>query len=112
MIGFLIFPNIPECRRLCPGLAPDASLVDVLMNPEIRSRVRHGMAMMKGKGGGTSTYPTRALLMAEPPSVEAGEITDKGYINQRIALGRRADLVEFLHADMPDKTVITVHAAI
>ncbi|MCK2087816.1 feruloyl-CoA synthase [Thauera aromatica] len=111
-IGFLIFPNIPECRRLCPGLAPDASLVDVLMNPEIRSRVRHGMAMMKGKGGGTSTYPTRALLMAEPPSVEAGEITDKGYINQRIALGRRADLVEFLHADMPDKTVITVHAAI
>ncbi|AVR88056.1 feruloyl-CoA synthase [Thauera aromatica] len=111
-IGFLIFPNIPECRRLCPGLAPDASLVDVLMNPEIRSRVRHGMAMMKGKGGGTSTYPARALLMAEPPSVEAGEITDKGYINQRIALSRRADLVEFLHADMPDKTVITVHAAI
>ncbi len=111
-IGFLIFPNIPECRRLCPGLAPDASLVDVLMNPEIRSRVRHGMAMMKGKGGGTSTYPTRALLMAEPPSVEAGEITDKGYINQRIALSRRADLVEFLHADLPDKTVITVHAAI
>lgn len=111
-IGFLVFPNIPECRRLCPGLAPDASLVDVLMNPEIRSRIRHGMAMMKGKGGGTSTYPTRALLMAEPPSVEAGEITDKGYINQRIALGRRADLVEFLHADLPDKTVITVHAAI
>lgn len=111
-IGFLVFPNIPECRRLCAGLAPDASLVDVLMNPEIRSRVRHGMAMMKGKGGGTSTYPTRALLMAEPPSVEAGEITDKGYINQRIALSRRADLVEFLHADLPDKTVITVHAAI
>ncbi|APR03940.1 feruloyl-CoA synthase [Thauera chlorobenzoica] len=111
-IGFLVFPNIPECRRLCPGLAPDASLVDVLMNPEIRSRIRHGMAMMKGKGGGTSTYPTRALLMAEPPSVEAGEITDKGYINQRIALSRRADLVEFLHADLPDKTVITVHAAI
>jgi len=50
--------------------------------------------------------------MAEPPSVEAGEITDKGYINQRIALSRRADLVEFLHADLPDKTVITVHAAI
>jgi feruloyl-CoA synthase len=49
--------------------------------------------------------------MAEPPSVEAGEITDKGYINQRITLARRADLVEYLHADIPDKTVITVHAA-
>ncbi len=50
--------------------------------------------------------------MAEPPSVEAGEITDKGYINQRLTLARRADLVEFLHADIADKTVITVHAAI
>lgn len=110
-IGFLIFPNIPECRRLCPGLPPDASLVDVLMNPDIRNRVRQGMALLRSSGGGTSTYPSRALLMAEPPSVEAGEITDKGYINQRITLARRADLVEFLHADIPDKTVITVHAA-
>lgn len=110
-IGFLIFPNIPECRRLCPGLPPDASLVDVLMNPDIRNRVRQGMVLLRSSGGGTSTYPSRALLMAEPPSVEAGEITDKGYINQRITLARRADLVEFLHADIPDKTVITVHAA-
>ncbi|MCB1957781.1 MAG: hypothetical protein KDG55_19030, partial [Rhodocyclaceae bacterium] len=58
-----------------------------------------------------STYATRALLMAEPPSVEDGEITDKGYINQRIVLGRRADLVAFLHGDLPDKNVITVHSA-
>ena len=50
--------------------------------------------------------------MAEPPSVEAGEITDKGYINQRAVLTRRADLVEFLHQDVLDKTVITVHAAV
>ncbi len=111
-IGFLIFPNLPECRRLCPGLPPDAPLVDVLLNPDIRSRIRHGMAMLRSSGGGTSTYPSRALLMAEPPSVEAGEITDKGYINQRLTLARRADLVEFLHADIADKTVITVHAAI
>ena len=111
-IGFLIFPNLPECRRLCPGLPPDAALVDVLLNPDIRSRIRQGMAMLRSGGGGTSTYPSRALLMAEPPSVEAGEITDKGYINQRLTLARRADLVEFLHADIADKSVITVHPAI
>ena len=43
--------------------------------------------------------------------MEAGEITDKGYINQRAVLTRRADLVAFLHADVLDKTVISVHAA-
>jgi len=48
--------------------------------------------------------------MAEPPSMEAGEITDKGYINQRIVRSRRADLVQWLYADTPDKNVITVRA--
>ena len=110
-IGFLIFPNLPECRRLCPHLAPDADIIDLLLNPAIRSRVAQGMAAMIKKGGGSSTHPTRAILMAEPPSVEAGEITDKGYINQRAVLTRRADLVEFLYADVLDKTVITVHPA-
>ncbi|MFN4063773.1 MAG: feruloyl-CoA synthase, partial [Parazoarcus communis] len=111
-IGFLVFPNIPECRTLCPELPPDAPLIDLLMNPAVRQRVRQGMALMKQIGGGSSTYPSRALLMAEPPSVEAGEITDKGYINQRMVLTRRADLVEYLYQDVVDKTVITVHSAL
>ncbi len=111
-IGFLVFPNIPECRTLCPNLPPDAPVEQVLTNPAVLSRVRQGMAMMKSLGGGTSTYPARALLVAEPPSVEAGEITDKGYINQRAVLNRRADLVAYLYADVPDKTVITVHGAV
>ncbi|MBS0346063.1 MAG: feruloyl-CoA synthase [Proteobacteria bacterium] len=111
-IGFLVFPNIPECRTLCPNLPPDAPVEQVLTNPAVLSRVRQGMAMMKNLGGGTSTYPARALLVAEPPSVEAGEITDKGYINQRAVLNRRADLVAYLYADVPDKTVITVHGAV
>jgi feruloyl-CoA synthase len=48
---------------------------------------------MQALGGGSSTYASRALLMAEPPSVDAGEITDKGYINQSAVLARRATLV-------------------
>jgi len=110
-IGFLVFPNISECRTLCPGLPPDAPVEQVLSNPAVVNRVRQGMAMMKQAGGGSSTFPARALLMAEPPAVEAGEITDKGYINQRAVLTRRADLVEYLYADVQDKTVITVHPA-
>ncbi|MBK5913103.1 feruloyl-CoA synthase [Rhodocyclus purpureus] len=111
-IGFLIFPNLPECRTLCPNLPPDAPVEQLLSNPAVLSRVRQGMAMMKNLGGGSSTYPARALLLAEPPSVEAGEITDKGYINQRAVLNRRSDLVEYLYSDLIDKTVITVHGAV
>jgi feruloyl-CoA synthase len=48
--------------------------------------------------GGSSTHPKRLLVMSEPPSIDAGEITDKGYINQRAVLERRAALVEKLYA--------------
>jgi feruloyl-CoA synthase len=50
----------------------------------------------------------RVLLMAEPPSIDANEITDKGYINQRATLERRAALVERLHADPPPEDVIVI----
>jgi feruloyl-CoA synthase len=57
-------------------------------------------------GDGSSTHPVRALVMAEPPSIDANEITDKGYINQRAVLERRAALVEDLHADRPAREII------
>ncbi|MBL8490225.1 MAG: AMP-binding protein, partial [Rhodocyclaceae bacterium] len=107
-IGFLVFPNISECRRLA-GLPEDAPLDAVLGHPVIKERVREGLVRMKREGGGSSSYPTRVLLMAEPPSAEAGEITDKGYINQRAVLTRRADLVLQLHADVHEAAVITLN---
>ncbi|MCK9381053.1 MAG: feruloyl-CoA synthase [Sulfuritalea sp.] len=104
-IGFLVFPNLSECRRLA-GLPDDAPVDVVLGHPVIKGRVRDGLVRGKREGGGSSTYPTRVLLMAEPPSTEAGEITDKGYINQRAVLTRRADLVLHLYSDVPDAGVI------
>ena len=52
--------------------------------------------------GGSSTHPARALVMTEAPSIDANEITDKGYINQRAVLERRAALVEKLYAGGPE----------
>ncbi|WP_310450109.1 feruloyl-CoA synthase [Sulfuritalea sp.] len=108
-IGFLVFPNMSECRRLAQ-LPADAPADQVLRHPMVKERVREGLVRMKREGGGSSTYPTRLLLMAEPPSTEAGEITDKGYINQRAVLTRRADLVLYLYADEVDSGVITLGA--
>ena len=104
-IGFLIFPNIPACRRLA-GLTDDAEVPIVLSHPTVREHVRQGLRAMYNSCQASSTHADRALLMAAPPSVDAGEITDKGYINQSASLRQRADLVEALYTREPGPDVI------
>jgi len=53
---------------------------------------------LRAEGAGSSQCPACALVLSEPPSLDAGEITDKGYINQRAVLVRRAAEVQRLHA--------------
>ena len=50
----------------------------------------------------------RAMLMTEPASIDGNELTDKGYINQRAGLDRRAALVERLYGDPPGEDVIVL----
>ncbi|MBX3678198.1 MAG: feruloyl-CoA synthase [Rhodocyclaceae bacterium] len=107
-VGFLIFANPAGCRSLCPDLPADAPLDAVLADPRVVECVREGLAQLKRENGGSSTHATRALLMAEPPSIDANEITDKGYINQRAVLSRRAALVERLYAEPADPAVIRI----
>ena len=98
-IGFLIFPNAAACRSLCDeNIAADALLADA----RVREAVRAGLQRLQAQGGGSSTYATRALLLAEPPQIDAGEITDKGYVNQRAVLERRAEWVSRLYGDAPE----------
>lgn len=82
-VGLLIFPT-PQARALPPS--------------ELDAQVRAGLQRLAADGAGSSQSPSRALLLDEPPSPEAGEITDKGYLNQRAVLTRRASLVEALYA--------------
>jgi feruloyl-CoA synthase len=64
----------------------------------VRERLRVALRMLAQEGG-SSTHPTRLIVTAEPPSIDANEITDKGYLNQRAVLTRRAHLVERLYDD-------------
>ena len=96
-IGLLVFANVPACRALAE-LPDDAPARVALDHPTVVDRARAGLRALKALGGGSSTYATRALLMEEPPSVDAGEITDKGYVNQRAVLARRAEFVATLRA--------------
>ena len=96
-IGFLIVPNLAACRHLCPDLPADATIDAVLAHANVRARVAAGLNALRSEGGGSSSYATAALLMAEPLSIDGGEITDKGYVNQRAVLTRRAELVKTLY---------------
>jgi feruloyl-CoA synthase len=85
-VGVLIFPT-PQAAALPAG--------------ELARHVAAALRALQGEGGGSSQTPMRALVLQEPPNAEAGEITDKGYINQSAVLKRRAADVQALHAGGP-----------
>jgi feruloyl-CoA synthase len=90
-----------DARRLC-GASEDVPLDD----PLVRAHLAESLADMNESVGSASRIQ-RLLLLDEPPNMDAGEITDKGYVNQRAVLDQRADLVTRLYMDPPDAGVIS-----
>ncbi|WP_339028736.1 AMP-binding protein [Bradyrhizobium symbiodeficiens] len=106
-IGLLAWPNLHACRQLVGNA--DLSFEDAVKHPEVIACFRRGLeAHNRDCEGASSRIIGRAMLMAEPPSIDGNELTDKGYINQRAGLERRAVLVERLYADKPDQDVIVL----
>jgi feruloyl-CoA synthase len=68
------------------------------LSPDALQSKLSGVLRQLAAEGGSSTHPVRLLVMAEPPSIDANEITDKGYMNQRAVLERRAAQVQALYA--------------
>ena len=105
-VGVLGFASLPGCLKLCPDAAPDTPLKDLITRPEVRNHLAKALKSLAAQGKGSSHRVARALLMDEPPSIDANEITDKGYINQRAVLTCRADLVERLYAESDAPEVV------
>lgn len=97
-IGALIFPDLAACRSLA-GL--DAAVADetVVADPAVRASFQQRLDKLAASATGSSTHIARAILLTAPPSGDAGEITDKGSINQRAVMANRAKLVEDLYAE-------------
>ena len=106
-VGALVFPNVSACRALCPDLAADAPIALVLSDGRVRDTFRGLFQRLAAEGTGSSTFVARALLLGDPPSIDAREITDKGSINQKAVLANRESLVAELYADPPSPSVIT-----
>ena len=79
----------------------NAAAVRSLEEAEIVSRLRDALASLHADATASSMAPKRLLVLEHPPSIDGGEITDKGYINQRAVLERRASHVDRLHTGGP-----------
>jgi feruloyl-CoA synthase len=104
-IALLGWLNVGGCQELVGPGAP-ASLPELARHPVVRAHVAQAIAGWNAAHKGSSERIARVLLLTEPPSIDIGEITDKGYINQRIALERRAAEVARACAENPDGDVI------
>ena len=97
-VGALVFPDLDACRKLAPDLAHDVSAAALLADPRVIAEFKRRLDGLAEPSRGTSARVRRAILLAEPPSLDVGEATDKGSINQRTVLVHRAALVDELYA--------------
>ncbi|MGF6162632.1 feruloyl-CoA synthase [Pseudomonas sp. 2725] len=95
-LGALVFPRLYECRRLA-GLSPDASDAEVLTSASVRQWFGDWLQRLNRNATGNASRLEWIALLDEPASIDRGEITDKGSINQRAVLQWRAEKVEALY---------------
>ncbi len=105
-LAALIFPDPAACRALAPDITGDVAAL--LADPRVRAEFQARLDALATESTGSSNRVVRAMLMAEPPSIDTGEATDKGSINQRNVLRRRATLVEELYAEPPSPRIIAI----
>jgi feruloyl-CoA synthase len=106
-IAVLVFPDLEACRGLC-GMAADAKPAAIVAHDALRREFAMLLDKLAASSPGSSTRICRLLLLEEPASLDVGEMTDKGSINQRAVLKHRAALVEELYAPAPSPRVIMV----
>jgi len=107
-LGILIFPNLQACRTLAPDLPASASPAEILQHRAVVQKFLELLESFARQATGNSNRIVRAMLMHEPPSLDAGEITDKGSLNQRNILERRAALVEEMYSPEPSPHVLRI----
>ncbi|MBE2314525.1 feruloyl-CoA synthase [Solirubrobacter sp. CPCC 204708] len=103
-VGLLAWLNLGAAREIAGQ--PDGELEALVESERVHAFVRERMQAYNAEHPGSSTRVQRVVLLAEPPSLDANEITDKGYVNQRAALQRRHAFVDGLFAEKPTAEVI------
>ncbi|HEY3049572.1 MAG TPA: feruloyl-CoA synthase [Polaromonas sp.] len=96
-VGAMVFPT--QAVRALSGLDAGAPMADVLSSAPVIAHFQKVIDDLAKGASGSAGRIARMCLLAEPPTLDRGEVTDKGSINQRAVLMHRAETVEALHAD-------------
>ncbi|HZD25517.1 MAG TPA: hypothetical protein VE631_04590, partial [Alphaproteobacteria bacterium] len=107
-VAVLAWPNEAAAKEVATDLRAGDDIDAICASADLAAFIRDGLCRYNRHHPGSSTRVRRVMLMREPPSIDANEITDKGYINQRAALERRADLVKQLYRDPPPAGIIEI----
>jgi feruloyl-CoA synthase len=105
-VGLLVWLNAAGCQTIV-GAGATAAPGELSRHPAVREHLRRTLAAWN-KGKSSSQRIERLLVLDGMPSIDANEITDKGYVNQRLALQHRRAEVQRLYAETPDADVILV----
>lgn len=103
-VGALLWLNVKACQDKFGNLIG----TELAQDPQVRAQVAQLLRVHNKQHHASSMQIRRALIMTVPASMDSGEVTDKGYVNQRAVLARRANLVDALYADSRDAAVIQV----
>src|SRR4029077_12486329 len=105
-IGALVLPDAVACLELCPDLPAEASIIQLAADPRVRRHFQSLLDSFARRSTGSSNRIARAMFLEDSLSLEAGEVTDKGSINQRALLQNRPNLVDELYSNPPSLRVI------
>ncbi len=105
-ISALVVLDLDGCRLINPTLPPD-DLAIAASDPLIVAAFRERFRTLVAGATGSSTRITRAVLLDAPLSIDRGEVTDKGSINQRAVLENRSALIEDIYSPASPARVIT-----
>ncbi len=106
-ISAMVVLDLDGCRQVNPALVP-GDIAAAASDPKVRDAFRVRFSGLLAAASGSSTRITRAILLDTPLSIDRGEVTDKGSINQRAVLDHRAALIDELYAATPAAHVITL----
>ncbi|HZX23884.1 MAG TPA: feruloyl-CoA synthase [Woeseiaceae bacterium] len=106
-VAVLAWPNRAGVEQVLGGEAP-ANAGELATEPAVRERILQALDAHNRAHPGSSTRIRRFAFLDEPPSIDGHELSDKGTVNQSVALRRRAADVERLYAASPGEDVIVL----
>ncbi|MFZ0636720.1 MAG: feruloyl-CoA synthase [Candidatus Acidiferrales bacterium] len=110
-VGMMVFADLDACCSVCPDLQSNSPPSEILRHERVRAHFQTLLESFAATATGSSNRITRMIVLEEPPSLDAGEMTDKGSLNQRAVLARRSALVEELHAEVRSPRILTIKGA-